>query len=160
MHALNIPRHKDPIAGLALLGMVCVVAWLAINQPSPSSARASASDDIIIIATPALSQRQAFAPRVEQPTTAQPEPTVEPAPAVQSAAPTAAPPTAAPPAPTTLSIAPVAVEAPIEVVAPTLAPPTPEPTLFGSKPAPDRAARHRAATAPITTERPAPEAGK
>ena len=36
---LTIPRHSDPLARAALLGLVAVVAWLNIVQPNTADAR-------------------------------------------------------------------------------------------------------------------------
>ena len=97
---LTIPRHSDPLARAALLGLVAVVAWLNITQPGAASLSAQAP--IIILATPALNQQlvvppgsmQELAPIADQeawPTPNQLPPTPEVQPGIELAAPTIAP---------------------------------------------------------------------
>jgi hypothetical protein len=97
---LTIPRHSDPLARAALLGLVALVAWLNIAQPGPQTTSARAP--IIILATPALNQQlavppgsmQELAPRANQgarPTPYQLPPTYTVQPGVELAAPTIAP---------------------------------------------------------------------
>jgi hypothetical protein len=60
MVTLTIPRHRDPLARAALLGLVAVVAWLNIAQPNTPSLSAQAP--IIVLATPALHEQLAVPP--------------------------------------------------------------------------------------------------
>jgi hypothetical protein len=96
-NTLNLPRHRDPLARAALLGLVAVVAWLGISQPGAASLSAQAP--IIVLATPALRQQlvvppgslQELAPIAGQearPTPNQLPPTPEVQPGVELAAPT------------------------------------------------------------------------
>jgi hypothetical protein len=70
--SLTIPRHSDPLARTALLGLVVVVAWLNIAQPDTASLSAQAP--IIVLATPALNQQlmappaspRELAPRIDR----------------------------------------------------------------------------------------------
>src|SRR5262245_57079057 len=95
---LTIPRHSDPLARAALLGLVALVAWLALAQPGPQATSAH-QQPIIILPTPALAQQRAPPPssaqevapvanREAQPTPAQMAPTDTLLPAVELAAPT------------------------------------------------------------------------
>jgi hypothetical protein len=90
--SLIIPRHSDPLARAALLGLLALVAWLNIAQPDAASSRAQAP--IIILATPALNRPQELGPIANQPlrpTPHQMAPTPNMQPGVDMAAPTIAP---------------------------------------------------------------------
>lgn len=103
-NTLNLPRHRDPIARLTLVGLIVVVTWIGITQPTPQST--SAQEPIIVLATPALRQlpTSSLASVQDLATPAQPQPTAAPQPGVELAAPTIDPaqlaqqqPTAPPP---------------------------------------------------------------
>src|SRR5438477_1210126 len=106
---LTIPRHSDPLARAALLGLFALVAYLNIAQPGEASLSAQAP--IIIVATAALNQQLAVPPHSSQelgprtgqeawPTPYQLPPTDTAQPAVELAAPTIDPAHLALPQPT------------------------------------------------------------
>src|SRR5919202_583650 len=96
---LSIPRHRDPLARAALLGLFALVAFLNIAQPDIASMHAQAP--IIVLATPTLNRQIVVSPAAtgevapraaqrELPTPHQMAPTPEGQPGIEMAAPTIA----------------------------------------------------------------------
>lgn len=106
---LTLPTQRDPVARLALVGLVAVACWIALSAPSmPEAAQAAvfATPTIGIVPTqasteaPVLTSAPAAAPTLAPPPTPEPQPTVAPQVLYVevTAIPTEAPPTE-PPAP-------------------------------------------------------------